>query len=154
MRAILRSLNGALHILSISLSCTKPSLPYNDESTQEELNHDLKYVYDKTGKHLGGFACEYSGRGTRKGALSSLIGSVAGMVKRRGMGNVRGDLREKRRSVTDKGFAVVPTAIFEYESMTVKESHGTVLAALCYTKHMYPDPSSGTCKGNLTRRKR
>lgn len=113
-------------------------------------------IYDKNNQHLGGFACEYSGRGSRKEALRSLIGSVSEMVKRRGMGNVRGELQEKKKSTTDKGFHVVPAAIFEYESMTVKESHGTVLAALCYTKHMYPEPSGPACKcnRNSTRRKK
>ena len=112
-------------------------------------------VYDQHDRHLGGFACEYSGRGSRKEALRSLMGSVSGMVERRGLGNVRGQLQEKKKAATDKGFRIVPAAIFEYESMTVKESHGTVLAALCYIKHMYPSTYvAAACKRSSTRRRK
>ena len=47
-------------------------------------------ITDPNGKYLGGFACEYSGSGTRSEAEESLALSIAGMIKRRGYGNIIG----------------------------------------------------------------
>ena len=43
-------------------------------------------ITDPKGNYLGGFACEYSGNGTRKDAEESLALSISGMIKRRGYG--------------------------------------------------------------------
>ena len=49
-------------------------------------------IIDPKGRYLGGFACEYSGSGTRKESEISLSESIAGMIKRRGYGNIKGDI--------------------------------------------------------------
>ena len=50
-------------------------------------------IIDPKGRYLGGFACEYSGSGTRKESEISLSESIAGMIKRRGYGNIKGDIQ-------------------------------------------------------------
>ena len=48
-------------------------------------------VFEPGGKHLGGFACEYAGSGTRKEVEESLAISIAGMIERRGYGTFNTD---------------------------------------------------------------
>ena len=44
--------------------------------------------HDPNGKFYGGFACEYSGSGTRKEAEDSLLFSISDMILRRGYGKI------------------------------------------------------------------
>jgi len=64
-------------------------------------------VYDKTGKYLGGFACEYSGSENRSDAAKSLEKSISGIIERRGMGIVRGGTKMFKKNVTDKGYKFI-----------------------------------------------
>jgi arginine decarboxylase len=105
-------------------------------------------IVDPKGKYLGGFACEYSGSGTRSDAETSLGQSIAGMIKRRGYGNIKGEAQLYKDNVTDTGYIVHPGKIFEYEYLDVEDEHGSVLVAICFVSYRYPIVS----KGNKTRR--
>ena len=95
-------------------------------------------ITDPKGKYLGGFACEYSGSGTRKDAEASLSQSIAGMIKRRGYGNIKGELQIYKDNKTDTGFIIHPGKIFVYEHMDVVEEHGTVFAVICFVSYKFP----------------
>jgi arginine decarboxylase len=94
-------------------------------------------VVDPTGKYLGGFACEYSGSGTRNDAEQSLGESISGMIKRRGYGNILGETTLYADNKTDTGYIIHPGKIFEYEHLDVKEEHGSVLVAICFVSYQY-----------------
>jgi arginine decarboxylase len=96
-------------------------------------------IIDPNGEYLGGFACEYSGSGTRKEAEDSLAESIAGMIKRRGYGIIQGKTQMYKDNVTDTGFIIHPGKVFEYEFLDVKEEHGSVLVSICFVSHMYPE---------------
>jgi arginine decarboxylase len=100
-------------------------------------------IEDPKGKYLGGFACEYSGSGTREDAENSLGQSIAGMIKRRGYGNIKGETKMYKDNITDTGYKIHPGKVFEYEYLDVKEEHGSVLVALCFVSHRYPNLSKG-----------
>ena len=95
-------------------------------------------ITDPKGKYLGGFACEYSGPGTRKDAEVSLLESIYGMIKRRGYGNIKGELQIYKDNKTNTGFIIHPGKIFVYEHMDVVEEHGTVFAAICFVSYKFP----------------
>ena len=95
-------------------------------------------IIDPTGKYLGGFACEYSGSGTRKEAEDSLIISIAGMIKRRGYGNIKGETKMYKDNITDTGYKIHPGKDFVYEELDIKETHGTVFATICFISYKYP----------------
>lgn len=95
-------------------------------------------ITDPKGKYLGGFACEYSGSGTRKDAEASLSQSIAGMIKRRGYGNIKGELQIYKDNKTNTGFIIHPGKIFVYEHLDVVEEHGTVFAAICFVSYRFP----------------
>ena len=86
------------------------------------------------GRHLGGFATEYSGRATRREAITTLTRATKGMLRRRGYGALpaRDDLLGKTWK-TSEGFHVTPGAALIYDSIRVKSDTGTVLAAVCFT---------------------
>jgi hypothetical protein len=44
-------------------------------------------VYDKKGKYLGAFACEYAGYGSKKHSLDVLLHDITEIIERRGYGN-------------------------------------------------------------------
>ena len=117
-------------------------------------------VSDPKGNHLGGFACEYSGVGNKEQAEISLSDSIRGMIERRGMGKFPSNkLHLYRDNVTDKGFIIHPGYKFAFKSLRVKQSHGTVLAAICFTQYQYPVlssslPSQKKSKKNRTRKKK
>jgi arginine decarboxylase len=117
-------------------------------------------VSDPKGNHLGGFACEYSGTGNKEQAEISLSDSIRGMIERRGMGKFPSNkLHLYRDNVTDKGFIIHPGFKFAFKSLRVKQSHGTVLAAICFTQYQYPVLSSSVSsqkksKKNRTRKKK
>ena len=100
-------------------------------------------IEDPKGKYLGGFACEYSGSGTREEAENSLAESISGMIKRRGYGNIKGDTKMYKDNITDTGYKIHPGKVFEYEYLDVKEEHGSVLVAICFVSHRYPTLSKG-----------
>lgn len=107
-------------------------------------------IEDPKGKYLGGFACEYSGSGTKTDAENSLGQSIAGMIKRRGYGNIKGETQMYKDNITDTGYKIHPGKVFEYEYLDVKEEHGSVLVAICFVSHRYPNLS----KGGKTRKNR
>lgn len=96
------------------------------------------YVTDPKGKYLGGFACEYSGSGSRKDAEDSLGDSISGMIKRRGYGNIQGKIQMYKDNMTDSGYKIHPGKDFIYEEMKIKEAHGTVFATICFVSYKYP----------------
>jgi pyruvoyl-dependent arginine decarboxylase len=95
-------------------------------------------IIDPNGNYLGGFACEYSGSGSRKEAEDSLIISISGMIKRRGYGNIKGQAKMYKDNITDTGYRIHPGKIFYYDDINVKEEHGSVFTAICFVSHRYP----------------
>ena len=95
-------------------------------------------IVDPTGKYLGGFACEYSGSGTKKDSEDSLIISIAGMIKRRGYGNIKGETKIYKDNITDTGYRIHPGKIFIYDDIKVNQEHGSVFCAICFVSHRYP----------------
>jgi pyruvoyl-dependent arginine decarboxylase len=98
-------------------------------------------VYDPNGKFLGGFACEYSGNGTKKEAEKSLEASIDGIIERRNFGVTKGGGKMYQDNITDKGYKYHPGKIFVYEGLDIKEHHGTVLTAICFVSYKYPQLS-------------
>jgi arginine decarboxylase len=95
-------------------------------------------IIDPNGNYLGGFACEYSGSGSRKEAEDSLIISISGMIKRRGYGNIKGEAKMYKDNITDSGYRIHPGKIFYYDDIDVKEEHGSVFTAICFVSYRYP----------------
>jgi arginine decarboxylase len=95
-------------------------------------------IIDPKGNYLGGFACEYSGSGTKKEAEDSLIISISGMIKRRGFGNIKGETKMYKDNMTDTGYRIHPGKIFHYDDIKVKEEHGTVFTIICFVSYRYP----------------
>ena len=112
-------------------------------------------VFDSNKKYLGGFALEYSGSGSREDALKSLGQSLKGLIERRKYGKIEGEIEFFKDNVTSNGMIIHPGKIFVYDSMKVKEEHGTVLASLCWVSYKYPSvkPSRHTSKKTRKRRK-
>jgi len=95
-------------------------------------------IIDPNGVYFGGFACEYSGSGTRKEAEDSLIISIAGMIKRRGYGNIKGTTTMYKDNITDSGYKIHPGKIFIYDDIKVDQEHGSVFCAICFVSYRYP----------------
>ena len=95
-------------------------------------------IIDPKGKYIGGFACEYSGSGTKNDAEESLAKSIAGMIKRRGYGMIQGKTQLYKDNKTDKGYIIHPGKLFEYEFLDVKEEHGSVLVSICFVSFKNP----------------
>ena len=95
-------------------------------------------IIDPKGKFLGGFACEYSGAGTKKEAESSLSESISCMIKRRGYGNIKGDIQIYKDNKTDTGYIIHPGKIFVYDFLDVKEEHGSVFTVICFVSYRFP----------------
>lgn len=95
-------------------------------------------IIDPKGNYLGGFACEYSGSGTRKEAEDSLIISIAGMIKRRGFGNINGETKMYKDNITDTGYRIHPGKIFHYDDIKVTQEHGSVFTVICFVSYRYP----------------
>ena len=119
------------------LECIKAQA-YGKRGTKISAAVMTTSITDTKGKYLGGFACEYSGNGTRKEAEESLIISIAGMIKRRGYGNIQGKTTLYKDNITDTGYKIYPGHIFEYEYLDVKEEHGSVFVAICFISYFYP----------------
>ena len=95
-------------------------------------------ITNPKGQFLGGFACEYSGNGSRKDAEISLSSSIAGMIKRRGYGNMKGEIKLYADNKTDTGYIIHPGKIFLYDTLYVKEEHGSVFTAICFVSYRLP----------------
>ena len=108
-------------------------------------------VHDQNGKYLGGFACEYSGSGTRKQAEESLEQSITGIIERRNFGKIAGGAKLYKDNKTDKGYSLHPGKIFAYDSLKVKKHHGTVLTAICFVSYHFPLLKDSSSK-NKTRK--
>uniref|UniRef100_A0A6C0JFK3 arginine decarboxylase n=1 Tax=viral metagenome TaxID=1070528 RepID=A0A6C0JFK3_9ZZZZ len=107
-------------------------------------------ITDPNGKYLGGFACEYSGSGSRTEAEQSLALSIAGMIKRRGYGNIIGQTKIYKDNKTDKNYIIHPGKIFEYDFLDVKEEHGSVFVALCFISYIYPNLTQSISHSSIT----
>jgi len=94
-------------------------------------------VTDPKGKYLGGFACEYSGSGTKEEAGKSLLESIVGMIERRGYGKIKNPALYKD-NVTDNGYKVHPGKHFVYQDLHVTKEHGSVFTAICFISYMFP----------------
>ena len=120
-------------------------------------------VTDPKGKYLGGFACEYSGSGTKEDAEQSLLQSIVGMIERRGYGVMKesGKMQLYKDNVTDKGYKIHPGKNFIYEYLDVKMEHGSVFTAICFVSYKFPalkktnrtNTNNKKIKKNNTRRK-
>lgn len=97
-------------------------------------------VTDPKGKYLGGFACEYSGSGTKEEAEQSLLQSIVGMIERRGYGVMKesGKMQLYKDNVTDKGYKIHPGKNFIYEFLDVTKEHGSVFTAICFVSYRFP----------------
>jgi len=95
-------------------------------------------VTDPNNKYLGGFACEYSGSGSRKEVEENLATSIEYMIERRGYGKFKKGMSFYKDNKTDKNYTIHPGKVFEYECLDVKEEHGSVLVALCFISYIYP----------------
>ena len=95
-------------------------------------------VHDSNGKFYGGFACEYSGSGTRKEAEDSLLFSISDMILRRGYGKITENPKLYKDLKTDKNFTIHAGKQFVYDSLHVTKEHGTVFALICFVSHKYP----------------
>jgi arginine decarboxylase len=113
-------------------------------------------VYTPSGKYLGGFACEYSGSLSRQEVEMSLAKSIEGMILRRGYGTASGGLKLYKDNITSNGYKIHPGKIFIYESLDVKQKHGSVLASICFVSYKYPtlSNSSSNSKRKTTKKNR
>jgi arginine decarboxylase len=94
-------------------------------------------VTDPDGKYLGGFACEYSGSGTKEEAGKSLLDSIVGMIARRGYGKMTNPALYKD-NITDNGYNIHPGKHFVYEDLKVSKQHGSVFTAICFLSYRFP----------------
>ena len=94
-------------------------------------------VTDPKGKYLGGFACEYSGSGTREDAGASLLESIIGMIERRGYGVIKSPVLHQD-NITDKGYKIHPGKHFVYDDLKVTKEHGSVFTSICFVSYRFP----------------
>ena len=109
-------------------------------------------VYDEHNTYLGGFALEYSGSGKKEDAIASLSLSLRGLIERRGYGKIDGNVKIFANNKTSRGYTLYPGKIFVYDSLHVKEEHGSVFAALCWVSHRFPSVSKKATKKTKKRR--
>lgn len=100
-------------------------------------------ITDPQGKYLGGFACEYSGHGSKEDAEKSLLESIIGMIKRRGYGNLHERTELYKDNITDKKYIIHPGKIFIYDDLKVKKEHGSVFTAICFVSYKFPHVKKG-----------
>jgi len=110
-------------------------------------------ITDPKGKYLGGFACEYSGSGTKKEAEKSLAESISGMIQRRGYGNIKGETTLYKDNITNTGYKIYPGKIFEYEYLEVNNAHGSVFVAICFVSYKYPTLTKSSKNAKTKKRK-
>jgi hypothetical protein len=84
----------------------------------------------------------------------SLIKSIEGMIARRGYGTATGGLKIYKDNITSNGYKIHPGDIFIYESLDVKQKHGSVLAAICFVSYKYPTLSNSKNKNTKKNRAR
>lgn len=89
-------------------------------------------------KYCGGFACEYSGDGSREETIESLRKSIEGIIVRRRMGHFVNGLKMFQKNKTTKGYTVTPGYKFVYESLKIRKNYGSVLAAICFVSYKMP----------------
>ena len=87
-------------------------------------------------------------------AEKSLEGSIDGIIERRNFGKTKGGAKMYEDNVTDKGYKYHPGKLFVYEGLDIKDDHGTVLTAICFVSHKYPDLSSSNGDKRKTRKTR
>ena len=94
-------------------------------------------VYDSNKKYIGGFACEYSGAGTKKESEIIFKDSLSGIIERRGFGKIS-NIKLYKDNVTSTGMIIHPGKHFIYDSLNIKKLHGTVLTAICFVSYKIP----------------
>ncbi len=109
-------------------------------------------VIDPKGKYLGGFACEYSGKGDKKSAEKSLEDSITGIIERRGYGKIEKGAVLYKDNVTDKGYTIHPGKLFLYDSLKVKKHHGSVITCICFVSYKFPMLKNNANKKKKTRK--
>ena len=95
-------------------------------------------VYCPKGIYLGGFACEYSGSGTKAESEKSLETSIAGIIERRKYGILPKIGTLYKYTKTSLGYTIYPGKIFIYDSLKVKKHHGSVFTAICFVSYKFP----------------
>ena len=95
-------------------------------------------VYSPNGRYLGGFACEYSGSGTKADSEKSLEVSIAGIIERRKYGIMPKIGTLYKDTKTSLGYTIHPGKIFIYDSLKVKKHHGSVFTAICFVSYKFP----------------
>ncbi len=113
----------------------------NNKITAAVMTTEVK---NPQGVHLGGFACEYSGSGTKTDVERSLTESIKDMISRRGYGTLKKDLVLYQDNITSKGYTIHPGKVLAHSTMHVKKAHGTVLASICFVSYKYPIISTET----------
>jgi arginine decarboxylase len=104
-------------------------------------------VYSPNGKYMGGFACEYSGNGSKADAEKSLEASIAEIIERRKLGTLPMSGILHKDVKTTLGYTIHPGEIFIYDSLKVKKHHGTVLTAICFVSFKFPVLKSDSGSG-------
>jgi len=64
------------------------------------------------------------------------------MIKRRGYGNIKGDIQMYNDNKTDTGFVIHPGKIFVYDNLDVSQQHGSVFTAICFVSYRFPTLST------------
>ena len=107
-------------------------------------------IYSPKGIYLGGFACEYSGSGTKAEAEKSLEMSIAGIIERRKLGIMPKSGTLYKDSKTSTGYTIHPGKLFVYDSLQIKKHHGTVLTAICFVSYNFPLLKSASTSGSTS----
>lgn len=111
-------------------------------------------VFDKKGNYLGGFACEYSGSGTKAEAQRSLEVSIAGIIERRKYGSVPTSGILYKDVKTSDGYTIHAGADFVYDGLKIKKHHGSVFTAICFVSYQIPMLHDKKSKQRKTKKKR
>ena len=109
-------------------------------------------VYCPKGRYLGGFACEYSGSGTKAETEKSLEVSIAGIIERRKYGIMPKIGTLYKGTKTSLGYTIHPGNIFIYDSLKVKKHHGSVFTAICFVSYKFPMLKNVSNKKNSRRK--
>ena len=111
-------------------------------------------VYSPTGVYMGGFACEYSGSGTKAEAEKSLEVSISGIIERRKYGTIPKSGILYKDVKTSLGYTIHPGKIFVYDSLKVKKHHGSVFTAICFVSYKFPMLKDASNKNKTLKRLR
>lgn len=111
-------------------------------------------VFDKKGNYLGGFACEYSGSGSKVEVERSLEVSIAGIIERRKYGSVPTSGILYKDVKTSDGYMIHAGKDFVYDCLKIKKHHGSVFSAICFVSYQIPLIHERKSKRGKTRKKK